>query len=186
MSDKKSLIEVFNKHKTDKGFYHFYEKIYEYLLEPFVSKPCTLLEFGIHRGYSIRAWQEYLPLAKIIGVDKKEKYSNPAFFPGLEKRVELKTGKQEDVDFLKSLIKTYNSFDIIIDDSSHMLEFTKITFETLWSSVNPGGIYVIEDLEVALKTIEWINTRIYSEALRKTPCSFWTIWAGELVAFKKI
>lgn len=35
--------------------------------------------------------------------------------------------------------------DLVIDDASHLLEQTRISFETLFPLMRPGGLYVIED-----------------------------------------
>jgi predicted O-methyltransferase YrrM len=35
--------------------------------------------------------------------------------------------------------------DLVIDDASHLLDESRVTFETLFGLVRPGGIYVIED-----------------------------------------
>ena len=59
-------------------------------------------------------------------------------------------GDQSDVEFLEHFKKrTGGNYDIIIDDGSHVPSHQKITFEALWSSVVPGGYYVIEDLETS-------------------------------------
>lgn len=37
------------------------------------------------------------------------------------------------------------NLDLIIDDASHMYEFTKRSFETLFPLLRPGGYFIIED-----------------------------------------
>ena len=38
---------------------------------------------------------------------------------------------------------------MVIDDGSHVPEHQVISFEALWPSVKPGGIYVVEDVETS-------------------------------------
>jgi hypothetical protein len=45
--------------------------------------------------------------------------------------------------------------DIIIDDGSHVASHQKISFETLFPLLAPGGIYVIEDMHTAYWRGEW-------------------------------
>jgi hypothetical protein len=58
----------------------------------------------------------------------------------------IKIGDQENVEFLKSLGE---SFDLIIDDGGHTVKQQLVSFETLFPILNPGGMYVIEDLHTS-------------------------------------
>lgn len=40
-------------------------------------------------------------------------------------------------------------FDIIIDDGGHLYNQQKATFEVLWETLSPGGLYYMEDLQVS-------------------------------------
>merc|ERR1712029_878213 len=43
--------------------------------------------------------------------------------------------------------ETGGNFDIIIDDGSHVPNHQLVSFETLWPSIKPGGMYIVEDIE---------------------------------------
>jgi hypothetical protein len=60
-------------------------------------------------------------------------------------------GSQEDVAFLQSVVDSVvqKHFDIIIDDGGHTMKQEIISINTLVSSVRPGGLYIIEDLETS-------------------------------------
>ena len=63
-------------------------------------------------------------------------------------------GDQSDAEFLQRFItETHGGFDIIIDDGSHVPKHQIISFENLWPSVKPGGLYAIEDIETSF----WSN-----------------------------
>jgi len=63
------LQEIFTKHKCDKSSRHRYDLIYEKDLEQYKDDPdFVLLEVGIFKGESIKAWLEYFPnIKQIIG-----------------------------------------------------------------------------------------------------------------------
>ncbi|MDA9821055.1 hypothetical protein N9C56_00790 [Paracoccaceae bacterium] len=48
-------------------------------------------------------------------------------------------------------------FDVILDDGSHVPEHQILTINKLWDLVEPGGIYIIEDI----KTSYWKKSSIY-------------------------
>jgi hypothetical protein len=139
-------------HGTDKSSYHHgYARLYE---RHFAARRATarrLLEIGVGgtsswRGYetteggqSLKMWSDYFPNAEIIGVDIHAKaISGP--------RIRFEQGDQFDPVFLQALIEKYRSFDIVIDDGSHIGSHITASFAALWSAVIPGGVYVIEDL----------------------------------------
>ena len=47
-------------------------------------------------------------------------------------------------DLVEKLKNT--TFDLIIDDGSHVSEDIVATFQSLWKRVNSGGYYIVEDL----------------------------------------
>ncbi len=54
-------------------------------------------------------------------------------------------GSREQLDAFKKSIGDLQ-FDLIIDDGSHRGDHQQITLESLWPTLKPGGMYVIEDL----------------------------------------
>ena len=67
---KKTLDQLFIDHQTDKSSLgHNYSPTYERFFEEFRDKEFSLLEIGIDKGDSLRAWEEYFPNAAINGVD---------------------------------------------------------------------------------------------------------------------
>lgn len=57
----------------------------------------------------------------------------------------VEIGSQDDPGFLGNLVRHYPP-RIIIDDGSHQAHHVIFTFETLFPSVEAGGIYIVEDL----------------------------------------
>ena len=144
--DKKYIAQVeflqtiFKRYGTDKTQHHYavpYAKFFANIRE----LPITFMEIGVKEGKSLASWQEYFPNAKIIGVD-----INPKCSAFQNDRVKICIGDQSDKQFLKQVSNEHGPFDVIIDDGSHEGFDQQVSFNCLWDNLNPGGIYVIEDL----------------------------------------
>lgn len=125
---------------TDKSSldHNYTTTFYEGLLGSWRDDPVHLLELGILNGCSLRMWGHYFTHsdARIVGVDK-----NPVDIGVDDARIEIYCGDQAEV--VPQLRAT--SFDIIIDDASHISSKTIASFVTWWPRLKPGGTYVVED-----------------------------------------
>lgn len=144
----KKLVEIFNEignfsgvdiGANDKNSTHTYLETYDKLMEPF-QKGCNFMEIGLATGDSIKLFDEYFDNSDITGVDisvifKRAEYKN---------YVSLIQGDATRTGFLKFLGD--KKFDIVLDDASHLTQDQIITFNLLKSRMNPGGIYIMEDI----------------------------------------
>jgi hypothetical protein len=95
-------------------------------------------------------WEQWFPNGTIVGVDVAPEY-------------EVNTGR---ITTVVSDIKDYTpdrSFDIVIDDGSHIPDEITAAAAALLPQVNPGGWYVIEDLAVVpagSSTFSWLRPLI--------------------------
>ena len=115
---------------------------YEEVFAPLADRPVRLLELGIHEGGSLLQWQDHFPEGIIAGLDIR-----PVSLESSD-RIRVYQGRQEDTDLLDRIAAEVapEGFDIIIDDCSHLAEYTRISFRHLFDRhLKPGGIYVIED-----------------------------------------
>ena len=94
-------------------------------------------------GQSLEVWRDFFPNADITGIDIQKKTMD------LGPRVEILQGSQVDPDFLKELVAKRGPFDIIIDDGSHRNEHIVASYQMLFPTLNPGGIYVAEDVQTS-------------------------------------
>jgi len=124
---------------TDKIYHHGYHRFYSQYIKRNISK---ILEIGVEGGHSINLWLEYCPNAFVYGMDIKTEYNNG--------RINVIKGDQSKTDDLQKVLeKTGGNLDVILDDGSHIPEHQILTFNTLFPSVVPGGIYIIEDIETS-------------------------------------
>lgn len=174
-----TLDEILNRFNSDKGSAyvpdgHAYSFVYERLFEPFRNDSFTLVEIGLCRGGgpedgdvqegvarqpetipSVDAWLEYFPNARIVGFDISDfsKVSRNRFT-----FVRGDSGLEEDLQGLADAAKRPR---LIIDDGSHASYHQLLAFHILFPALEPGGIYVIED-------VHW-QPSIYETNLPNTP-----------------
>jgi len=143
----KSLNEIYKKWSYvdghgDKGTAHTYIPEYERLLSPYRDTKPNFLEIGIAYGESLEMWYEYFKGAKIYGIDIWDGEIGPYL---KDKRFNINivdATKREVLNCLENV-----TFDIIIDDGSHRFEDQVTTFNILKNKMNPGGIFIIEDVD---------------------------------------
>jgi len=143
------LDELAYKHGTDKSSVaHNYAIAYEQEFAPIRSEPIRLLEIGVKEGASLKLWRDYFSKARIYGIDIMEKCK--AIVP----EIPVFIGDQGDAGFLKRVAASIAAtLDIIIDDGSHACNDQLKSFETLWPHVAPGGVYIIEDLQLGFEGV---------------------------------
>ena len=143
-TEKKSFTQLLIESGSDKFHRHHYERYYEKWLEPFRAKEnLTILEIGAEKGRSLHLWDSYFEKpSMIMGLAYK---ANPKGLEG-KKGVKIVQGDQsktETMDYLKSV----GPWDIVLDDGSHFPQHMMFSLFSLWNSIKPGGLYIIEDLE---------------------------------------
>ena len=137
-----SLDEIFERHVTDKGSVcHNYYTVYESALTPAERRDAKhVLEIGVDRGNSLRAWREWFPNALIVGTDN---------CPGKlihGERIECFHADQGDPATLTYWAAARGiQFDIIIDDGSHQPHHQALSMFRLCPWLKPGFHYFIED-----------------------------------------
>lgn len=112
----------------------------------------NILEIGVDDGSGLRMLRERYPSAHLYGLD-----INP-----LCQHVRLPTGPVTvligDVKKMGRCDQLPSSFSLIIDDGSHRAHDMSAAFKLFWWRLEEGGVYVIEDYHLALRSY-W---RIYS------------------------
>ena len=106
--------------------------IHEYYQDRYMPKK------HVDLGYYIRKKQDGTTVNKLEYINNLIKN---------EERFSVYIADQSCKDLADRIVKEHGRFDIIIDDASHVGEKTRDSFNNLFDSLNPGGLYIIEDLE---------------------------------------
>jgi SAM-dependent methyltransferase len=116
-----------------------YNDLFLRVYAPF--RPSRMLEIGIWHGGSLALWRDLFDGCDVVGVDAHDRIQESA-----------RKHFAEDPRISWHLLRCPNqklaelgSFDLIIDDGMHGIEFVIPTFEILWPKLNPGGLFIIED-----------------------------------------
>jgi hypothetical protein len=132
---------------------HDYLRKYEFFMKQFTCRDAiSFLELGAGPDYNIGAsamtWADYFgDSLRLVIADIKESAFN------LEKTVpktDVMVGDLGDIEYLKRL-QLFRRYDIILDDASHFWGHQILALETLFDSLNSGGIYIIEDLHTSFQ-----------------------------------
>jgi tetratricopeptide (TPR) repeat protein len=137
-----------NVHGSDKGDIfpegNNYAKWYDHWFAPLREAAKEICEIGLYNGGSIKAMCEYFPHARILGLDIDDK---SAFNTDRVDTRKLDQGNFDDLNgFVLECQSKARQFDIIIDDGSHDVEHQQMTFGRLFQLLQPGGLYIIEDM----------------------------------------
>jgi len=125
----------------------------EQYVELFGDRPLErVLEFGIYHGANLLLLERYFGAHQVVGIDLRPpeavllEYLSSS---GLGGRISPHFGvSQADGPEVRKIIDHDfggQPIDVIIDDASHDLGFTRASFETAFPHLRAGGLYVIED-----------------------------------------
>ena len=129
---------------------------YDRILKEYRDQPVNILEIGIQNGGSLEIWNRYFNDAKnIIGCDinpdcAKLTYADP--------RIRVIVGDANTNDTYSSIIAEASSFDIVIEDGSHLSGDIIKSFCLYFPVLKEGGTFIVEDLH----------------------CSYWSAFEGGL------
>ena len=169
------LTALANSAGTDKGTVaglgHGYSLIYDLLFAGRRLEPLNICEIGLCIGGpevttgsidrsvtdapSMRMWHEYFPNARLYGVDISD-------FSELQtERFKFVRADCGDAAQLQKVVDLGVPFDVVIDDGSHAPFHQQRAFLSLFPTVRPGGLFIIED-------IQW-RPSTYSQTLPPVP-----------------
>ena len=126
--------------------HHDYESVYEPYFRDLKNKEIKMLEIGIYKGGSAKTFRDYFFKSKIYCIDIKQKCVNTVVN---EERIYPFKVDQGSREQLKALMDKIGKVDIILDDGSHHMDHMQISFGFLFSYLNKGGIYIIEDVHTS-------------------------------------
>jgi hypothetical protein len=147
---RKDLSRLASIFRTDKHGSHYYTRHYQHHFRTLRREKLNILEIGIGGfenpkggGGSLRMWKQYFPKSHIFGIDIYDKTYHD------ETRIRTFRGSQTDECFLRKVVETIGTVDIIIDDGSHHNDHVITTFKILFPLLSQNGIYVVEDVQTS-------------------------------------
>jgi cephalosporin hydroxylase len=125
---------------TDKNTSHSYGHVYEKIFSQIKESTESILEIGFDSGTSLKVYSEYFQNAVIYGIDIRDNC-----IPEIKKnpRINMIFGNAKASNIINYYNKTY---DIIVEDASHLLDDQVCHFKDYSDFVKPGGYYIIEDV----------------------------------------
>jgi len=139
---------------SDKIYWHGYIQFYE----PFFQNKLirNIAEFGVFQGNSIRWLLKRFPEAIIHGADIVQIQSNWPIDPRFH-FTQLDQDSTEQVSKFVHLEK----FDLIIEDGSHHPKHQIICLIEGMKALNPGGIYILEDIQTSRAEHPWWHKKFH-------------------------
>ena len=174
----------------------FYLNNYERHFRPLADQDVKLFELGIDKGGSLLMWKDFFSRGTIVGLDLEMIDVRDA-----SGRIHVFRGDQRDVNLLDRIGRECApaGFDIIIDDASHIGEFTRISFWHLFDNhLKPGGFYVIEVWRVGYwkdwpdgkryraPSFKWLERILASKGFRRYLSSFSSHTQGMVGLIKQL
>ena len=109
---------------------------WERFLAPLRDQAFDLLQIGVGTGASLRTWREWLPEARLVGLDPRRIILDPPVAG-----CAIVHGNQTDLAVQQSLLRDYR-FRLIVDDGSHHPDDQVQTFQLLFPWLEPDGVYI--------------------------------------------
>lgn len=143
---------------TDKVTTHEYYIMYGNHLLPYYYKhpKMKMLEIGLGcdmkygPGASVKLWKALFPGADLWEAEFDGKCVQKNQDMLLELGLNILVGDQGNLEVLDGWIeKSGGEFDVIIDDGGHTNCQIWTSFQKLWPTIKRGGLYFIEDMQVA-------------------------------------
>jgi len=134
------------KMHTPESHCYPYTIVYDSLFKNNTDAPLHIAEIGM--GNSLFMWKEYFKNATIYGFDNDAKLLNSLHENYNTDRIILSAMDVKNQSSIQYVMDELNTtFDVIIDDSTNNFDDRIRILETMHSRLNPGGIFVLEDID---------------------------------------
>ena len=143
-----------------------YSGFYEKKLSKIRNNKLDILEIGNFYGNGIASFYFYFKESNLFAYD-----IFPDLFRFKSKRIKnryFNSSSEQSIE--NSFFNNSQMFDIIIDDASHTYKDQIIAFFMLFKKIKPGGFFVVEDLDVPDKMVQYNpenNTKTLKYCLAK-------------------
>ena len=122
---------------------HGYSKYYEEIFTKLKDDKINIMEIGSFYGNASAALFFYFKNANIFGAD-----INPDMFNYISKRLKsFYVNSSSELSLKRDVVEKKIKFKIIIEDASHMLKDQIISLFHLFSTLQSGGYFIVEELD---------------------------------------
>lgn len=113
-------------------------------------EPENVIELGLFQGGSLVFFDKIFKPKRLVGVELSKDHipALDGYIRNHAQHIKAYYGtSQDDGLLLRKIVgdDLGGKLDLVVDDASHLYEFTKASFCTLFPLLEPGGVYVIED-----------------------------------------
>ena len=142
------LEHLFNRAGCDKSAKHHYHTVYEPEFDTLRNEPINILEVGVFKGDSIKAWLEFFPNATIYGIDIFKRVRPEEIEVLNHERVKWLKGDSTNIAVRDMVKKQWPRirFDVIIDDGLHTPDANAKTLHNLFPLLKKNGKFYVEDV----------------------------------------
>lgn len=159
-----------------------YQRFYPRWFEEYRYRKFRMLEIGIDNGNGSLLWKEYFPCVELYGVDANSATKDTEGGSSIH----MFLGSQDDTNFLWKVVanESRQKYDIIIDDGGHHFEMQSTSYSVLFgAALNPGGIYVVEDIETSF----WgKGEQLYGKKLSRGGCFDKTTFFQQMLGLARV
>ncbi len=143
---------------TNNSRCHPYTLFYNSLFKDKRDHKLVIAELGILNGASLLMWKEYFPHAKLYGFESNIQFIN-AFENNFDRdRITLAhMDIQDESSIVHALHSTGEQYDLIIENTTHLLEDQIRIIENVYSYLKPGGILIIEGISKNFQEQDYID-----------------------------
>jgi len=135
------LTKLAVKHGTDKWGKHSYSPYYYDLFKDRKNSVSKVLEIGVAEGAGMRMFRDFFPNAMIYGAE-----IDPDRVISEDRIITYECDQYSNSDLLNLIDHTGTDIDLVVDDGSHIPDHQIYTATSLMSVLDPGVIYIIEDV----------------------------------------
>ena len=133
-----------------------------------------LLDLGVgfepNQFASAKMWAEFFPVARVVAVDIREGLQAPSDGILLE---------QVDLSRMENLLRLARDYrpTVVVEDASHAWAHQMLSFFYLFPSLEPGGVYVWEDLHTGGPTMQ----ETFSQGYPFSPADLMTVLVQKML-----
>lgn len=138
---------------ADKVLGHRYDQVYGRVLAPYANlESFAMLEIGYGSGDGVAFWHTLFPQAYLYCLD----LGHGDWIEGNTSVLRTDQSNPDDLERVMATVR--HPIALIVDDGSHHPGHQRLSFSMLFKQLlQPGGLYIIEDVE----TSYWRRGRLY-------------------------